>query len=544
MAFTLVQADANLYTLNAQGGVSAALSLPGGTSLNANLVPRFAKFNRYVVVVNSPSRPITVDANGSVHELTPDAPVAALTLAATTGALTGTYLAKYAYIMRDSQGNLIAHSDYSPVMASAFTVTNQGLLITGLLPYPNLYTEFGPIGTGSVLKSAELRIYRTVTNGAVYFKWLDISTPAFSVDGSAVVAISDASDASLSIFEAPLAGAAPDLTLVKEWQGRLWGVDRVFVDDLRYTESGLMSAWSALNTIPIRAGQDAAGIMAIIPRRNALGVARREVIVQITGTSNSNFSSVTIPGGEGRGCVCQESVIVDQDVAYFLGLDGVYMWDSSGISCISRDGNVSSWFDTDNFFNRSLFHRVKAQLVERKYRLFLPAVGSLANDRWVEFDIDTKTWWGIHRSDALTPSCTIDVAGADNQVYPMVGCQEGFVVQEQEAANDLQMVGIPIRIETKKHGTPERESYFGELSVWGEAQATGSMTITPTVGELSGSGAIVTDPMTFDLTESRQRVGRIGSGKHASLVFEHDTVNEPVVLYGYTIDPVNPTGRR
>ena len=546
MAFTLVQAGTSLYTLNGQGGQSAALTLPGGVALDTNRVPRFTKFNRFVVVANSPNRPLTVDTAGSVRELTPDAPAAPLTMAGATGALTGTYLAKYAYIILDSLGNTIAHSDYSPVMAAAVTISAQGLLVTNLVPYHDTYTEFANVGTGSKLAIPQMRLYRTVTNGSVYFKWLDVSAPAFTIDGAAtaITTLSDLPDAALSLFEAPLVGPAPDLTLVKEWQGRLWGVDRVFVDDLRYTESGLMTAWSALNTIPIRAGQDAAGIMAIIPRRNALGVARREVMVQIVGTSTSNFTSTTIPGGEGRGCVCQESVIVDNDVAYFLGLDGVYKWDASGVSCISRDGNVSSWFDGDTYFNRSLYHRVKAQLVDRKYRLFLASAGSSTIDRWVEYEIDAQTWWGIHKTNAFSPSCTIDIAGADNQTYPMVGSVEGFVLQEHDEANDLQTVGIPLRLETKKHGDPEHESYFGELSVWGEAQATGSLSITPIVGELSGTGAITGPSFTLDLTQSRQRLGRVGSGKHASLVFEHSATDEPVVLYGYTIDPVSPTGRR
>ncbi len=543
MAFTLVQAGTSLYSLNSQGGVSAALSLPGGVSLDSTRVPRFAKFNRYVVIANSPNRPLTIDADGTVRELTPDAPAAALAMTGATGALSGTYLAKYAYIVLDALGNTVSHSDYSPVMATGVTIVGKGLLVSNLLPYHDSFTV-QTTGSGSHLAIPQIRLYRTVTNGGTYFKWLDVAVPAFTITNNPIVALSDLPDAALGIVEAPLVGSAPDLTLVKEWQGRLWGVDRVFVDDLRYTESGLMSNWSALNTIPIRAGQDAAGIMAIIPRRNALGVARREVMVQIVGTSTTNFSSTTIPGGEGRGCVCQESVIVDNDIAYFLGLDGVYKWDASGVSCISRDHNVSSWFDGDRFFNRGLYHRVKAQLIDRRYRLFLAAAGTTSLNRWVEYDLDTETWWGIHRTDAFTPSCTVDVAGADNQTYPMVGCVEGIVVQEHGEANDLQMVGIPVRVETKKHGDPEHESYFGELSVWGEAQTTGALTITPTVGELSGTGAIAGPPFSFDLTQSRQRLGRVGHGKHASLVFEHTTASEPVVLYGYTIDPVSQTGRR
>ncbi len=544
MAFTLIQAGSSFYALNGQGGVSPALTLPGGVSVDATRVPRFAKFNRYVVVVNSVSRPLTVDAAGTVRELTPDAPAGPLAMTGATGALSGTYLAKYAHIIVDALGNTVAHSDYSPVMTGAVTIAGKGLLVTNLLPYHDVYTEYDAVASGFKSAIPQIRLYRTVTNGAVYFKWLDVSVPSFTITNLPITTLSDTPDAALGLFAAPLVGAAPDLTLVKEWQGRLWGVDRAFVDDLRYTETGLMTAWSALNTIPVRAGQDAAGITAIIPRRNALGVARREVMVQIVGTSTTNFTAATIPGGEMRGCVCQESVVVDQDVAYFLGLDGVYKWDAAGVSCISRLGNVSSWFDGDRFFNRSMFHRVKAQLIDRKYRLFLCSAGSVALDRWVEYDVDLNTWWGVHKTAAFTPSCTVDVAGADNQTYPMVGCQEGLVCQEQAEANDLQMVGIPIRVETKKHGDPERESYFGELSVWGEAQTTGALTITPTVGASNGSGALVGPSFSADLTQDRQRLGRVGTGRHASLVFEHQAPNEPVVLYGYTIDPVSPIGRR
>ncbi len=548
MAFTLLQAGTNLQTANAQGGLSVPLSLPGNMVLSQTRVPRFAKFNRYVVVVNTPTRPLTIDPDGTVRLLTPDAPTAPLTLTGSaTGALSGTYLSVYAYIIKDALGNVISHSDYSPPMTGAVTIATKGLVVGNLLPYPDLYTVQNPApSTDSALVSLGMRIYRTVTNGSTYFKWVDVGSPSVVVDGSSQVTVSDASDASLGLIAAPLVGSAPDLTLIKEWQGRLWGVDRVFVDDLRYTESGLMYAWSALNTIPIRPGQDDAGIIALIPRRDALGVARRNVIVQITGTSTSNFRAVTVPGGEFRGCVSQESVVVVEDDAYMLGLDGVYLWNSAGLQCISREHNVSAWFESDHFFNRAMFHRARAQFVDRRYRLFLASTGSTSLDRWVEFDLDMKVWWGIHRTadGAFTPSATIDVAGANNQVYPMLGTQEGMLLQEQDAANDLQAFGIPVRAETKQHGSPEKESYFGELSLWSEAQTTGALTVTPTVGELTGAQAVAQPPFTTTMSKGRERLGRLGVGKHAKLVIEHSAINEPVVLYGYTIDPVSEIGRR
>ena len=532
MAFTIVQSGSSLFALNSGGGASPALSIPSDIDLNANLVPRFAKFNRYIVMVNSVSRPVSIDPLGTVRPLVPNPPGAAVSLSTVAGgSLTGTFLVKQTYFIKDAQGNLIAESDFGPSLTAGLAITTDFLKATFPVSSDAYFLASMPLGS-----TYGTRLYRTVTNGSVYFKWVD-------VDGNTHTFVEDDTlDDAISIFAAPSVGSAPDLTLVKEWQGRLWGVDRVHVDDLRYTEAGTMHGWYAQNTISVRPGQDAAGIMAIIPRRSALGVARREVFVQITGTSTSNFQQTVVTGGEGRGCVSQESVVIDNDIAYFLWRDGVYKWDSSGISCISDD-KVSAWFRGDDVFNRSMFHRATAQLVDRTYRLFLCPVGSTELEKWIEYDLDTKTWWGPHVSDGITPTSTVLVAGSDNQPYPMVGTQEGYVVQEHDAANDMEAFPIPVRVKTKAHaaGDPEATKYFGELSIWGKKQASGEVDVIREVGTLDGEAVLPT--ISYDMTKGRQRMQRVGVGRHATLTFEHETINEPVVLYGYTI-PVKPIGRR
>ena len=525
MAFTLLQAGTSLYTVNTGGGVSSALTLPTGTTLSQYRRPRFAKFNRYIVVVNTPSKPLSVDVAGVVRPLVPDAPLTTLTLSGVTGGtLSGTYRARQTYVILDTLGNVISESDYGPDMDAAVTIASQ-------------YLHADSIAISSETISAR-RLYRTTSGGASYFKWT-------TLDGNSHISIEDdASDASLGLIAGPELGSAPDLTLICEWQGRLWGVDRIDIDNLRYTTAGTMYGWSALNTIPIQhVGADSAGCTALIPRRNALGVGRRNTLMQVTGTSRTNFTAVVVPGGEGRGVVSQESVVIDADIAYFLWQDGVYTWDSTGIHSLS-DTKVSAWFGSDTYFNRAMFHRATAQLVDQKYRLFLASPGSTQLDRWIEYDFRTKTWWGIHRTNAFTPTCTLPVAGADGQVYPMVGNQEGFVVQEQDDANDLHAVAIPVSAVTKAHagGDPESEKVFGELSIWGKGQATGSITVTPSVGTLAGQVDLA--PFDYDMTLGRHRVGRVGVGQHATLTFTHDTINEPVELYGYTINPVSVVDRR
>ena len=71
MPFTLFQAGNTLKSVNTDGGLSSALTLPTGVILNTNLQPRFARFKQYVVMVNTPSRPLSIDVNGVVRPLTP-----------------------------------------------------------------------------------------------------------------------------------------------------------------------------------------------------------------------------------------------------------------------------------------------------------------------------------------------------------------------------------------------------------------------------------------------------------------------------------------
>jgi len=528
MAFTLIQAGNSLKTVNATGALSSALTIPSGITLSSNRIPRFARFKGYVCVVNTPSRPLIVAEDGRVSPMTPNKPGTAVALAdGGSGTLSGTYLALQTFIIKDALGNVIAESDYSPAMDTAVTVTTSPLAAT----YDaSAETDVTLIGT---------RLYRTVTLGATYFPWIDDMT-----NGTTVT--SDLSDASLSSVAAGDRGAAPDLTLIAEFGGRLWGVDRDDVDDLRYTEAGTSYAWSALNTLKIpHYGQDAAGITALIPRRNVLGVARRDVLVGVTGSVRANIRPDTVPGGEKVGVISQESVVVFNDIAYFLSRDGVYTWDSSGVRCITN-GKVRGWFTEGTTFNKAMYWRAFAQFDQEhlKYRLFLASTDSDVVDRWIEYDIPTDSWWGPHLTTAFSPTSSVIVAGSDQQEHAMIGTAEGFLSQQQDARNDWGIAPIAFRIQSNKLdlNMPEDEKFFGEMSIMGQVQDAGTLTVTPSVGEMDEMTA--TTAMSYDMTKSRQRLGRIGVGKAMQLVMENSTIDQDVVLRGYTIDPVTLIGRR
>ncbi len=542
--FTLVQSGTQLIPINSDGVQGSALTLPDGVTLRSNLVPRFARINRFLILVNTPTRPLSIDENGLVRLLTIPGPITALTLAGSAGgSLSGTYLAAQTYFLKDASGNIVSESAFGPLMSVPVTITTEFLRATGINLSPTAISG--------------IRLYRTTTGpGGVYFKWVDI-------DGNTQTAYQDdLSDAGLGIVSAPILGPAPDLTLITEWQGRLWGVDRLDVDHLRYTEAGTMYAWSALNSIPIpHVGDDVGGIIGIVPRRNALGVAKHSAFSQITGTSNSNFQVVTVPGGEQASFVSQESCVVRNDIAIFLGVDGVYKWDSSGITSIS-DGKVRSWFATDQYFNRAQFYRAFAQLDRAglKYRLFLCAAGQDFPNRWVEYDFLTNAWYGPHLTDAFNLSCAVDVVGNNGYVTAMMGSWQGFLSKNQEARNDWTSIPISSLLRTKSHNLdePDVEKYWGELSVNGKVQPSGDMSIVPLVGAVEApvtltdatpipTAAVVytsSTPLTYHMPNGRQRLPRLGVGRQLTLQFTHSTLNEEVMLYGYEVNPVNIVGRR
>lgn len=540
MALSVVQAGSGLQLINDLGEVTAPLTLPTGVTLRADVPPRFFVFKRYVVLVNTPSQPLTIDAEGTVRLLSPRAPRFAPVLSAQAGGtLSGAFRAKYTFIVMDGLGNIISESDYSPI-GGPVTPAAQALRAASLDLSPD--------------QVSGRRLYRTTDQGAVYFQWVDL-------DGNILTSVQDdLADAGLSLFSAPILGTPPRLTTIAEFRGRLFGVGDIDLDHLRYTEAGVQYAWPEDNTIEIPAvGSDNFGVVALVPRREALGVGRRNSLIQITGSGVETFDSegnfvnidfdVVILSKE-LGIESQESVKVYRDTAYFLWKDGVYAWNSEGIKCIS-DGDqeggksVRSWFTSGDFFNPDMFVHAFAHIDGQipKYRLFLAGAGSLVVNRWIEYNIQDGTWFGPHLTTLFTPTSAFNRQNDADKDTPMIGASSGVVYSEQETRTDGLTTAITLDVIGKRHdlSEPDREKYWGEISVIGKAQTAGTLTVQSIAGELNATREVVQQS---DLTKPRQRLGRIGRGKHAQIEFVNAEVGVDVEVYGYTIDPVNIIGRR
>lgn len=539
MGVTVVQAGGALQFMDETGALTP-IPLPAGVTLRTDVPPRWVVYGHYVVLVNTPSRPLLIDASGTVRPLTPLAPRLAPILAGVaTGTLSGTYNhGRYTFVIKDDSGRVISESDYSPASSVPVTITTQALQYSGL----DLSTE--PI--------TARRCYRVTSNGATLFEWVDL-------DGNVLTAVQDDTpDAALSETAAPALGTPPRLTLIAEFRDRLFGVGDIDIDTVRYTETGLMYAWPELNGLSApRIGSDLAGITAFLARREALGVGRLNRLLAITGSGEeSTDGSVdfrVIIVSDQCGVLAQESVAVYRDVVYFVWYDGVYQWDDNGVVCISDGvagrGRVRGWFTTADYFDRQRFPDAFAHIDTTnriKYRVFLFDPDGVL--KFVEFDLNERTWDGPHRIDAFRATSAFSRTLRNRQI-PTVGGADGGIYDQGAipAATDHNVARVPFGIDYDVdmkflYGTsPEREQYWGELSVVGAVQDAGTIAVTPKVGYLD---APKQPSIVYNMTRGRQRLRRLGFGKLAQLNFKHTTVDEPVALYGIEIDDVHEGGRR
>lgn len=524
MAFSVIQSGTNLYTVDDSGVLSSALTLPTGITLDSTIPPRFTVFGRYVVLVNTPSQPLTIDATGTVRLLAPKPPRLAPTLAGVNGgSLSGTYNGvRYTFVTLDAAGNLYSESDYSPASGSV-TISSKYLQASGLDLSPD--------------QISGRRLYRPTTDGAVLFQWVDL-------DGNVLTSVQDdLADAGLSLVAAPILGTPPNLTLIGEFRDRLWGVDSLAIDDLRYTEVGFQYAWPADNVFPVPSvGSDSLGVKALMPRRESLGVGRQNQLLMLTGSDDTNFALARL--SQNCGVISQESVAIYRDTAYFLWEDGVYQWDDSGITCLS-DGKVRSWFTTDDTFNRSRFQYAFGQVdpIRYKYRLFLNEASSSTVMRWIEYDLVEHTWWGPHLTSKFTPTSVFTLLDGQLVPRPTIGGGDGNLYREQDTRTDGTTDAISLDIITKRFDMeePDLDKYYGQLSMVGKAQSAGTTDIALSVGELN---ATATSTLAWDMTNSRQRLDRVGTGKHVQLEITNDEIAQDVQVYGVEIDPVSILGRR
>ena len=294
---------------------------------------------------------------------------------------------------------------------------------------------------------------------------------------------------------------------------------------------------------------DADGIVAFAKRRNQLGLLKTNGVWQIGGSSSStgiSIENVSVSQVEvGSGCVAPDSVITINDAVYYLGADGVYKWDDSGVVSVT-DSSVAPWFRTDTYFNRTRFSNAFAKYNESRdqYELHLANTGDSTENRWIALSLKTGGWYGPHVTSLFTPTHAGGVDDSDGLPLTLVGGSDGVVYKaNQTTFRDGAATAIAIDGYGPWHGidAPDIEHFWGPLSMISQVESAGTLTVTPTVGWLDSSAGTA---ISHALTTGRERLRILGTGRLCRLRFQHSTVNQGVSIYGWEISPIHELGRR
>lgn len=125
-----------------------------------------------------------------------------------------------------------------------------------------------------------------------------------------------------------LAGSPPQMSFMREFQGRLWTNDKTITDRLNYSPPGDAQTWGGIGdsgAIDIGVGDgDPVGPTAIFPPfQGVLYVAKQTKIYTITGQTPETYAITTLT--DGIGCVAHNAAVaIDQDDVIFLSEKGVH----------------------------------------------------------------------------------------------------------------------------------------------------------------------------------------------------------------------------
>jgi hypothetical protein len=534
MAWYLVQAGAKLYAM-ATDGSSTEITLPSGVVLDTTRRLRAAILNRTLVVVNAPNRSLGIDPDGTCRSLVPAAPVFAPTLAVGVGTgLTGTYQVKYSNIIKNEYGAVVAESPLSPE-AEISGLTNDSIAVSNIALSPDLSPGVGR------------RLYRTAAGGDVFFEWIDLDDNVQTTidNGMDDAALAIAATLNSDLGLPPGSSGASRMKNIVAWKDRLFGVsdDASEVDNARYTASLQPWAWPAGNSFPIpKVGADASGIVAFIPRRDDLGIAKRSSVHKIIGEDDDTLQRLIVT--ENAGLVAPDSVAVIRNIGYGLGADGIYTYSDDGFKNISIN-KVHAWFTSDTYFNRAMFPDAIGRWnpVTDSYELHLAAAGSSVLDRWISFDIKNQVFLGPHKTDLFTPTAASgDALDGSGNPIAVVGGNNGFIyTMNRTTRTDGASTAIDFDMRSiHAANTPDIEKVFEQMDVLTKVEVSGTLTITPTVGGLNASAGA---SFPVDLTLGRERTVILGAGRILQLRWQQATAGVDTMIYGGEI-PYFELGRK
>lgn len=530
MSFYLLHAGTSLQRSTA-GGILTTIALPAGQYMVSSRPIRAAALAGEVVIVNAVSRNIVLNpADLSTRLLSITGPAAALTAAASgAGNLKGKYRWGYTYAIINN-GIILTESPMSP--------------LSNPVDFNNHSGSLSAVTTSSTAGVTHRIVYRTTDNGTELYESERIA------NNSGTTVTDNNSDYDLGLLPVAEGKGNPPgndtngdrLRLIVSWKDRLFAAPHFNPDYLYISGNREIYSWSETDrlTVPSK-GEDSTGVTAFMARRDELVIAKRRKLWKLIGTSPDDFELILV--ADGIGAMNQESSIVVHDTCYFLAEDGFYEYGTAGLKKLSGE-RVQPWFTTDTYFNRAYFDNAFCkynQLYDRVELHMVPAGGTTLT-KWVEYDIKSGAWFGLHTTGSFTPTCAGAMDDSNGFSTPVIGSSAGYLYRQNQtaAADDASAIDMDVTTKFLSGGNPDYEHYWDQPTVLNKIESSGTLTVTPKVGDLDASAQ---SGQSVDLTNDRTVLPRLGYGRFCQLRFQNSTINIPVTIYGVEI-PFFDVGRR
>lgn len=207
---------------------------------------------------------------------------------------------------------------------------------------------------------------------------------------------------------------------------------------------------------------------------------------------------------------------------------------------------VHPWFNTDTYFNRTLFADAVGGFNPDldTYDLHLAAAGSSTLNRWVSYHIKQRIWTGPHVTAKFTPTYRGLLRDDAMEAVPTIGGSDMFLYKmNQSGATDVD-TAIAIDWITKflAADTPDITKVWLEptFHVKRQGATPQPLVVTPRIGALDASNGTAQN---ISQAIDRSRLARLGVGRFLRLQFTHSTNAEDVDLRGLEL-PYVEAGRR
>jgi len=437
----------------------------------------------------------------------------------------------------DDKGAIVKRKGYTKV--NSVTI--------GANPIDNIFKFYKTDGSEKLLCSSVSKIYKDVsgtwteiddltTLGNVTFDTAYISGVEYAIWTNGSDALRKYDGTTVSDFI-----TTPKGTLLANHTSRAWvSGSTTYPNRIFYSDIADPITFGANSFIDVNPG-DGDKILAIEPLLDNLVIYKRKSLWVLYGDDSDNFTLKRMPF-EG-GCISGKTVVAGNNNHYFLGNEGVYIFDGAIVRIISEKiaSKIRDIGQPEN---------AVACYYRNQYWLAYTSSGGTYNDRILMHDTLWRSWWYY---EGINARCLFVAKGGNDEETLYIGDPVNGFVYEGDTGNNDATAAISFYYKTKAHdmGIPERKKRFRKAYIEIDTTTANSSLLfgyakdladsfTSTSISTQGSGDLwdtaVWDVDTWDDTSLIVNKSSVsGQSYFVQFKFSNNNADEPQKVYGYTI---------